>query len=222
MARTSWHYYQSFLGLPGTPVEFSDRYALSDPHPDVAEQQLRDAAALSFAYYKDRIADLNPSFQDLPAGTHPFPTKWVRRRTDLLFNITAYAHQLTEDFQLNGGKIVHREFHSPADFAQLPQPVVLHSTGYAARALFNDNSLTPVRGQIGWLIPQPEVNYGLYLNDLIVLSRRDGIVVQLNEGGDSAGWNDPNEDPNRAEAEHAVAQLRALYARMTPPKHDQL
>ena len=30
MARTSWKMYQSYLGMPGTPVEFTDRYTLSD------------------------------------------------------------------------------------------------------------------------------------------------------------------------------------------------
>ncbi len=214
MTRTSWHYYQSFLGLPGTPVEFSDRYYLSDPHPDVAEQQKIDADPLGFANFRDLIKDLSPVRQDLPPGSHPFPTKWASRRSELMFNITAYAHQLTEDFQLNGGKIVGREFHSVQEFAQLPQPVLLHCTGYAARGLFNDNSLTPVRGQIGWLIPQPEVTYGLYFDNLGVLSRRDGIVVQFSEKGDATGWNDATESPDRAEAESGVRQLRALYARM--------
>jgi hypothetical protein len=151
---------------------------------------------------------------DLPPGSHPFPTKWARRRSELLFNITSYAHQLTEDFQLNGGKIVTREFHAPVELTQLREPVILHSTGYGARALFGDESLTPVRGQIGWLIPQPEVNYGLMFNNLIVLSRRDGIVVQSNAKGEASGWNETNEEPDRAEALAGVRQLRALYERM--------
>ncbi len=218
MARTSWHYYQSFLGLPGSPVEFSDRYALSDPHPEVAEQQKREKDPIGFAWYMNRIRDITPNFQDLPPGSHPFPTKWARRRADLMFNITAYSHQLTEDFQLDGGKILHREFHSPADFAQLPQPVILHCTGYAARTLFNDTSITPIRGQIGWLIPQPEVNYGLYIDNLNILSRRDGIVVQLSEQGEASGWNDTNEDPDRREALEGVRQLRSLYERMRRQK----
>ena len=217
MTRTSWHYYQSFLGLPGNPIEFTDRYALSDPHPDQAEQQRIDADPLNFAVYRPRVADLMPHYEDLPPGSHPFPTKWARRRSDLMFNITGYAHQLTEDFQLNGGRIVAREFHSPADFAQLSQPVILHSTGYAARALFGDTSLTPVRGQIGWLIPQPEVNYGLLFGDLNILSRRDGIVVQLSAKGEASGWNDAGEAPDRAEAETGVRMLRDLYQRMQKP-----
>jgi D-amino-acid oxidase len=215
MARTSWHYYQSFLGLPGTPVEFTDRYYLSDPHPAIAEQQKIDADPIGFVNYRERIPDISPIRQDLPPGTHPFPTKWASRRSEMMFNITAYSHQLTEDFQLNGGKIVMREFHSPSEFAELPQPVILHSTGYAARQLFGDNSLTPVRGQIGWLIPQVEALYGLYIDNLGILSRRDGVVVQYSEQGEASGWNDASEQPDRTEAEAGVRQLQALYARMT-------
>ena len=216
MARTSWKYYQSSLNLPGTPVEFTDRYALSDEHPDLAEQQKRDADPLGFAFYSDRISDLNPHFQDLSVGSHPFPTKWARHRSDMQFNITSYVHQLTEDFKLGGGKIIPREFHSPAEFASLPQPVILHSTGYAARQLFSDDSLTPVKGQIGWLIPQPEVTYGLYYGPLNMLSRSDGIVVQMNPKGEASGWNDPSEVPDRAESLDGIHILQSLYNRMRP------
>ena len=214
MARTSWHQYQAFLGLPGNPVEFTDRYYLSDPHPEQAEQERRADNPLEFARYGDRIADLNAPSTDLPPGSHPFPTKWASRSSELMFNITAYAHQLVEDFQLNGGKLVTREFHTPSEFASLAEPVILHSTGYAARALFSDESITPVRGQIGWLMPQTEVNYGLYFDRLFVLARRDGIVIQPSPQGDATGWNDSNELPNRADAEAGVRQLQGLYARM--------
>ena len=214
MARTSWHYYQSFLGLAGSPIEFSDRYYLSNPHPDVAEQQKIDADPLHFVNYREALADLYPEWQDLPPGSHPFPTRWARRRSELMFNITAYSHQLTEDFQLNGGKIVQREFHTPTELLALAQPVIIHATGYAARQLFEDRSVTPVRGQIGWLIPQSEANYGLMFDNLNVLCRRDGIVVQLSEQGEASGWNSTDETPDRREAEEGVRQLRAMYDRM--------
>jgi glycine/D-amino acid oxidase-like deaminating enzyme len=212
MTRTSWRYYQGFLNQPSTPIEFNDRYYLSDEHPDIAEQKKIDADPIGFVNYRHRIADIGKGFEDLPAGTHPFPTQWARRRSELMFNITAYTQQLTDEFQRNGGTVVTREFHSAAEFAVLPQPVILHSTGYGARALCGDTSLTPIRGQIGWLIPQPETNYGIYADNLNMLSRRDGIVVQLNPKGEASGWDDPNEQPDRAEAEDGVRQLHALYA----------
>ncbi len=212
MTRTSWRVYQSLLDQPGSPIALTDRYYLSNPHPDLYEQQLREQDPLHFAWLTPRIQDILPARQDLPPRTHPFPTQWARRRTELVFDITAYTHHLSETFQSAGGRFVTREFHIPADFATLPQPVILHCTGYAARALFSDNTLTPVRGQIGWLPPQPEIDYGILYEDLIINPRPDGIVVQSNPKADLTGWNDPDETPDHAEAERNVRKLQALCA----------
>jgi glycine/D-amino acid oxidase-like deaminating enzyme len=120
------------------------------------------------------------------------------------------------DFLLAGGTIRHREFHAPSEFAHLKEKVVINCTGYGARALWKDETVTPVRGQIAWLIPQPEVRYGLFYDGVNVLSRRDGIVVQDLAGGDMRGYGDTNETPDRAEAEQAVAKIAALYSRFRP------
>ena len=212
MARTSWQTYQRLLHLPGDPVEFTERFYLSDLPPDEAEKQKHDEDPIGFFYHGARLSDINPRGEDLLPGTHPFPTRWARRKHEMMFNITSLAQHLTDEFQRHGGRIVRRAFHAASDLAALPQPVLVHSTGYGARELFNDDSLTPVRGQIAWLPAQPEVRYGLYLGDLGMLSRRDGVVVQLNAEG--AGWNDAREAPDRTEAEDGMRQLQDLYCRM--------
>lgn len=216
MARTSWSMYQSYLGMPGDPIEYIDTYALSDRTPNATPQPAESESVPHFARYADRIADLGPRAIDLRPGTYPFPTAHARRNTTLMFNIADYSRQLVNDFLIAGGKIETVEFHSPADLAPLPQAIIINCPGYAARQLWNDTSLTPVRGQIGWLIPQPEVRYGLYAGNLNVLSRRDGIVVQTNPKGELSGWNDDSEEPNRQEAEEGVRQLAALMSHMTP------
>ena len=214
MTRASWAFYQRYLGASGNPIEFTDRFYLSDEHPDIADQKYIDADPIGFVNFGSRIADLGPRAQDFPAGTHPFPYQWVRRRSELMFNVTTIIRQLTDDFQRHGGKIVRREFASPSEFASLPQPVILNCTGYAARKLFGDDSLTPIRGQISWLPVQPELNYGLYIGNLGILSRRDGIVVQFNGKGDDAGWNDDTEQPDPTEAALGIQRIQDLYSRM--------
>jgi len=67
-----------------------------------------------------------------------------------------------------------------------------------------------------WLPPQEGVHYGLYLDNLLILARRDGIAVQPSPLGDDTGWNDPGEIPDRAAAIAGVAQLRAFYDALTP------
>lgn len=208
MCRNSFHTYESYLGTPGNPVEWTDRYFLSDGNQ--SNNQRREAG-LSFARYQDRVNDLTPRSVQLPPGSHPFPTKFARRNSSLTFNIAGYSRQLVHDFLVEGGKIEHIEFHEPNELTQLPQKVIINATGYGARALWKDESIVPVRGQIGWLIPQPEVNYGVSYKGVDILSRRDGIVVQDVSGGEMDGYNDPTEIPDRAAAEAAVEKVAELY-----------
>ncbi len=91
-----------------------------------------------------------------PAAT-PFPTPYVRRGEQMMFNIADYGHTLMADFLAAGGVFQRAEFHAPGELAQLKEKVVINCPGYGARALWNDESIVPVRGQIAWLIPQPEV-----------------------------------------------------------------
>jgi D-amino-acid oxidase len=213
MCRYSFHTYESYLGLAGDPVEWTDRYILFDGGPSAQSAPDRDDG-LSFAHYQNRIADLTPRSQELPAGSHPFPTRFARRNSSLTFNIAAYSRQLVHDFLIEGGKIERAEFHSPSELSRLSQSVIINATGYGARALWKDESIVPVRGQIAWLIPQPEVNYGVFYKNVHILSRRDGIVVQDGGIGEMDGYNDANETPDRAAAESAVRVVADLYERM--------
>ena len=53
MARTSWFMYQSYLGSPGTPVEYIDTYDLSDPSPAEARRKAsRRSPSVSPAMHK--------------------------------------------------------------------------------------------------------------------------------------------------------------------------
>jgi glycine/D-amino acid oxidase-like deaminating enzyme len=210
MARTSFKTYRSYLGLPGDPVEWTDRYILSNKTRAEAEAD-RAAEKLSFADYSDRLNDITPDIETLPPGSTPFPTRYVRRYSSMMFNIPDYSRTLLNDFLLAGGKIEIREFHAPAELATLKEKVVINCPGYGGRALWRDASIVPVRGQLAWLVPQPEVNYGLSYRDVAMLSRRDGILVQNFAGGDMRGYNDANETPDREEALGTVAELAEVY-----------
>ncbi len=221
MARTSFKAYRSYLGLPGTPVEWYDHYTVSDVSREEmrrAEGAEEPANALDFAGYSDRIRDLTPRARLLPVGSTPFQAPFVYRSESMMFNIADYGHTLMTDFLLAGGKIQRMEFHTPQDLTRLPEKVVINCPGYGARALWKDESITPVRGQIAWLIPEPDVHYGAFYKDVNMISRRDGIVVQALDGGDMKGYGDANESPDRAEAEKAVSTVAELFSRFRPPR----
>lgn len=215
MARASFKTHRNYLGLPGTPVEWIDQYAVSDDTP--RSSQSRDTSdsagkpTVAFASYARRIRDLTPNWRHVPADKTPFKATSVSRGEIMVFNIADYGHTLMNDFFIAGGQFRRTDFRAPSQIAALGKKVVINCTGYGARALWKDETLVPVRGQIARLVPQPEVRYGLVYRGVLTVPRRDGLVVQSFAGGEMKGWDDTNEAPDRAEAEQAVRTLAELF-----------
>ena len=226
MARISWKNFRPYIGMAGNPIAFADHYYLTDaprgtPQPvDATVPPLppptwtgAPTSGEDFAKYSDRIRDITPYPQQLEADINPFPVKYASRTTNMFFNFTEYGHLLTTEFFARGGKIVMRDFHSPSELGHLPQKVVINCPGFAARDWWQDKAMVPVRGHTGWLIPQPEVNYGLTYRNVQILSKSDGIMVIALENGELKGYNNSNESVNRVESENAVKVIDDLFAR---------
>ena len=211
MARTSYKAHRDYLGLPGAPVEWTDFYSVEVDEPPPANPAPPPAASLDFASYGRRIADLVPKGVTLPAAAAPFRAASVHQNEFMIFNIADYGHTLLNDFFAAGGHYRHAEFRHPSQIAALGTRVAINCTGYGARALWHDDSVTPVRGQIARLIPQADVHYGLYYRHVYVVPRRDGLVVQALDGGDMKGYGDANETVDRAESDRAVTTLSELF-----------
>jgi hypothetical protein len=212
MARESFRAYQSLLGLPGNPVEFIDIYKVQDAADRNRHANPPADDRPPFAELQSRlIADLIPHEEEFAPGSHQFGARYLRRDTPMMFNLMVYARMLMSDFIANRGKIEIAEFHTPADLASLRQTTVINATGYGARALFDDQSVVPVRGQLAHMIPQPDINYGLFYKDVAFIPRRDGLVFQVIGESDYYGFNDDTAIPDRAEAEHAVGTIAGLY-----------
>ena len=213
MARTAWKAHRRYLGLPGEPVEWIDRYFVSGDGPDAspAPPPVVPGPELDFAEYGDRIADIVPHGVALPPGSSRFAAPNVRSSPGMIFNVADYGHTLMQDFRAAGGRIVRREFSSPAEFAALEEKTVINCPGYGGRALCRDESIVPVRGQIGWLPPQPEARYEVFYRNVGLVARRDGIVVQDLRGGDMRGYGNTDETPDRRESEEAVAIVAPVF-----------
>jgi len=214
MARRSFQTYQTFLGLPGEPVEYIDNLFVRDdlvphPHPERDADPRPKFAELQ----RTLLPDLLPNPDSFAPGSHPFGPRYVRRAPQLMFNLGAYQRMLMTDFLSDGGQVQIREFHSPADFSGLPHRTLVNATGYGARALFGDESVTPVRGQLARVVPEPDIHYGLIYHGVAFVPRRDGLVFQVLGGGDYFGFGDATTTPDRAEAEHAVSTIAGLFAR---------
>ncbi|TWB48888.1 FAD-dependent oxidoreductase [Nitrospirillum viridazoti] len=212
MCLTSFQAYQSLLGLPGTPIEWVDNYNVSDQANRERHEPVTDGRPpFADALQHELLPDLTPHSVEVPTGLHPFGARFVRRNTNMVFNISSYARLLLDEFHANGGRIEVREFHTPADLAGVAQKVLVNCTGYGARALMGDNSIIPVRGQLARMIPQEDVHYGLFYNGVSFVPRRDGFVFQAVGPDDYYGYNDDTIAPDRPLAEQSVRIIAGLF-----------
>ena len=123
------------------------------------------------------IANFPPVNRMLSRAEHPFPLDSVRRYDTMYVETGRYLRQMTRDIQIAGGRIEVRKFATPADIASLPESLVFNCTGLGSRDLFGDQLLTPIRGQLAILEPQPEVRYAAQGDFGYMFPRADGILL---------------------------------------------
>jgi glycine/D-amino acid oxidase-like deaminating enzyme len=198
LARAARLSHRSFQQLPGAEygIRWLENYLLSDaPHGEPWEESL--------------IGDLYPERRDLGPGEHAFPTRYAYRLTTMLVEPPVYLPAMERDVRLAGGHIVVRELRSRDEVQALPERAVVNCTGLGAKALFGDAELEPVRGQLTFLLPQPEVDYIVIAGQLYMFPRRDGILL----GGtfEHGDWSlEPREETRR----RMLAGHRALFEAM--------
>ena len=157
----SYTYFQQFAG-DDYSVQWVPTYVMADE---------------PFGDTKGLFPEVFPESRDLLPSEHRFPYRYVRQFRTMLIEPHPYLRALLRDFRLAGGKVVLQEFHDTAEITTLPEPVVVNCTGLGARALVSDAELIPIKGQLTFLLPQPEVNYIVLAGDLYMFPRRDGIVL---------------------------------------------
>jgi D-amino-acid oxidase len=155
------------------------------------------------------VRDLYPEARELRPDEHPFPARYARRFTTMLVEPPTYLTAMERDVRLAGGRIVVRELRGREEVQALPEPVVVNCTGLGAKALFGDEEITPVKGQLTFLLPQPEVDYIVIGGGLYMFPRRDGILL----GGtfERGVW---DMEVNEEARQHILAGHRALFQGM--------
>jgi glycine/D-amino acid oxidase-like deaminating enzyme len=164
--RLSYRAWQALVG-PRYGVRWLVNYGVGDEPPDETGLTGRDSP----------IRDVVPGLVDLEPGEHPFPRRHVRRFHTMLVEPATYLPSVLGDFRAAGGQVVVRRFDAVPQVLALPESVVVNCTGLGAGALFGDASLTPVKGQLTVLLPQPEVDYALLAGSLYMFPRSDGILL---------------------------------------------
>jgi glycine/D-amino acid oxidase-like deaminating enzyme len=174
-------------------VRWIDTYALSDrPQPQ--------------PWFEQGTEDLYPEARALRAEEHPFPRAHARRYKTLLIEPHTYLSALMRDFQLAGGRVMVREFVDLSDVARLNETLLFNCTGLGAGQLVGDPEVLPIRGQLTFLVPQPEVDYTVVAGALYMFPRSDGILLGgTHERGD---W---SLEPDPAVKQRIIAGHRELF-----------
>ena len=131
-----------------------------------------------------------PLGRELPGGPELYPETrfysdarrsfgfpFVRQFTAMVIEPQTYLRALLRDFHAAGGRVVFKELKTREDVAQLPERVIFNCTGLGARALFGDEGMASMRGQIEVLLPQPEVDYCYLASSLYMFPRADGLIL---------------------------------------------
>lgn len=156
------------------------------------------------------LVSMMPELRDLSPQEHPFSGyEYVRQFDTMLIEPPVYLAAMLEAFRIAGGTVVVRKIQQISDITSLAEKLVFNCTGLGAKALFNDDDLTPVKGQLTILLPQPEVEYNLLAGDLYMFPRSDGILL----GGthEQGVW---SLEPNLEAKQRILEGHRSLFQQM--------
>jgi len=166
-AEYAYRRYQIMVG-PRFGVRWMRNYFMG--HSDFNENGYVGAAS--------PLRSMMPEYRKLAPDEHPFSGfEFVRQCDTLIIEPPVYLAAMLDEFHIAGGKIIVRELPDRAAIQALPEKLVFNCTGLGAKALFDDDELTPVKGQLTILLPQPEVQYATLVGDLYMFPRSDGIVL---------------------------------------------
>ena len=194
-AEISYTQLHLLAGRPRYGVSWITQYSWRESPPDPNQGGPGEDAMLP--------AHLRTGQEVLGPGEHPFPGQYAISSPWIRIEPSIYLDSLVQDVRMFGGRIVIRTFETQRDLLSLGESLIVNCSGLGARELFGDDSMTPLKGQLTLLVPQPEIDYGTFGGvrregsgtgmGIHMNPRRDGIAL----GGTSErGVSDltPNEE----------------------------
>jgi len=156
------------------------------------------------------FGDLYPYRVDLARNEHPFPVPYVRHELTMMVEPATFLRRLTEDFYQAGGEFVIRNFANKEEILSLSEPVMFNCTGLGSATLFDDTELTPAKGQLVFLPPDPDVDYltiGGGPGSLYMFSRSDALVL-----GGTFKLGDYSTNPEPAETQRILSEHQRIFS----------
>jgi D-amino-acid oxidase len=153
------------------------------------------------------LRSMMPELRDLSAHEHPFPQyQFVRQFDSMIIEPPVYLAAMLDEIRLAGAILKVKEIRDRGEIQKLPEKLVFNCTGLGAKALFADDELTPVKGQLTILLPQPEVQYAASLGDYYMFPRTDGILL-----GGTHEFGEWSLDPNLEKKQEILAGHKAFF-----------
>lgn len=196
--RVSHHAFQNLIG-PRYGVSFLENYYLDEnPIPP--------------SYYERTLPDLFAAVADLQPHEHPFPTAHVRRIVTMHVEPGVFLRQLRQDFRVQSGTFVVRHFDTEDDVLSLDERVIFNCTGLGSRALFGDESLVPIKGQLVFVLPDAAVDFATIGGGrgLLYQFPRTGELV-LGGSYERGNW---DRSPDPATTERIISEHDRIYGAM--------
>jgi glycine/D-amino acid oxidase-like deaminating enzyme len=166
-AQYAYTRYQIMIG-PRFGVRWMRNYWFSDSPPNETGYMGKEGA----------LREMLPELRDLNPDEHIFPiSKFVRQFDTLLIEPPIYLAAMLDEFYLAGGRVKVGEIADKNAIAALSEKLVFNCTGLGSRSLFDDQELIPVKGQLTFLLPQPEVQYATMMRSNYMFPRSDGILL---------------------------------------------
>ena len=195
------HSYRRFQGMVGERygVRWVSNYMLSD-------RPFRSDDLFT------RHSDMYPEFRALGGDEHPFPAPYARHFDTMFIEPPVYLQAVMQDYYAAGGSIVVREFSDSGELLSLEEPVIVNCSGLGSRALFGDDDLVPVKGQLTVLMPQAGINYLMIYQGIYMFPRADGVLL-----GGTFQRNVSTPEPDEGESERILRAHRAFFSGMADP-----
>lgn len=168
LIRLAFHGFLPYVNRPGYGVYWADHHQLSRRGSPETRHELPGG--------DDLYPELSLSTQNTLFG-YPYQERFKA----LIIDPDYYLDALLKDAQIAGAQVQQRRFASMNEVMALSEPVIVNCTGLGAGELFGDESLTPIRGQLSHLLPQPEINYSYVAPTsqgvLYMFPRKTGLVL---------------------------------------------
>lgn len=161
--RLAYRHFQDLLG-PRYGVRWVDNFYVRDE-------------PIELSSWMRSMDDVFSDVEEVPPSDHPFPRRYCTRVRTMFVEPATYLRAMVDDVRAAGGRIEVRELRSAEEVAQLPEWVVVNCTGLGSRALFGDEELVPVKGQLTVLEPQAGLDYLLLAGRLYMFPRSDGVLL---------------------------------------------